>query len=87
MRELIERKDALMTLTGEIPENMTLEDYVAMVFRRLNELHPALTDIPEATSENTNMNEPLITAGYIQGWNDCREYVLSGEVRNAEESV
>lgn len=32
-------------------------------------------NIPEANIENTDLNEILITSGYISGWNDCREYV------------
>ena len=35
-----------------------------------------VVDIPEANSENTDINELLLTSGYIQGWNDCREYVI-----------
>lgn len=40
----------------------------------LSEIHEQI-NIPEATWENTDLHEPLLTNGFIQGWNECRDYV------------
>ena len=63
--------DALAYFDERSPTGKTAQDIIIG-------LPSAQPKIPEASSQNTNLYEPLMTAGYIQGWNDCREYVLRG---------
>lgn len=74
---LVNLEDALECLKGDVT-GISIEDFVLETTKKLAKLKKVdvLSDIPIADANNTNMHEPLITSGYIEGWNDCRYFVF-----------
>lgn len=62
MRDLIDREDALMCATGEIPEGGTYEDALKMVAKRLQMLPPVKSETCEGCQDPCIMYEPKMRA-------------------------
>ena len=66
--DAVNRDDALLALTGEIPDGMTVEEYIARASKRLRALPSVQPTMPTMVYPQVPGVTPCVVPDYKDGW-------------------